>query len=753
MAPRFRSIVWKFPLLMFALVMATATLFVLAAYSRFSQTLYETAGQRLGTAGSLVAGLVADGGPRRRAQMLAMAQNPAVVRFLETGKDSAGAYSGLAGKPSPTDSSRSRLQLLDKTGKPLIDLKLRPGPYGQSWAEKKVRSSGPDTAIVTISPILNVRGKPEFETVTPVFASTAAHDPVGFVVDTRLISGRGGDAVRGLIGDSTTMIIGKPGEGAWTDLSGLSAAPPEGFTVGRPMAFNRSVRGPGIGIATPIAGTPWVVWLEYPANFVSAPLRKFIWGILPSAAVIGLFGALLVWMLSRRVTRRIVNLSEQIDSLHPDETSELPAAHNATDEIDWLEHSLVRMAQRLEHQRKLENDLRQSQKLEAVGRLAGGIAHDFNNILTVIRNYSEMVREELPKDGALIRDIDEVIRASVRAADLTSQLLAFSRHKVVEPQVLDINQVIGAATKMLRRVVASNIELTTELSDDSGRILADSGQIEQILMNLTMNAADAMPEGGRITIKNGRAKLDGAFQSGNDDSTVREYVCLMVTDTGHGMDQETVRKIFEPFFTTKEQMKGTGLGLATVHGIVTAAGGKVWVYSEPGAGTTFKLYFPLVEADLHPDDNRFRVDSAVELRGTQRILLVEDDQATREVVRRMLEKRGYRVDEAASGAEGIQLMQAHDEIELVITDLMLPGIDGATLAARLREINPTIPILMMSGYSEHEIATRNLHQGNERFIEKPFTTAAMVRAVHESIAAAGDRWGSALRNPQPPGVA
>jgi PAS domain S-box-containing protein len=377
-------------------------------------------------------------------------------------------------------------------------------------------------------------------------------------------------------------------------------------------------------------------------------------------------------------------------------------------------------------QLSLEGQLRQSQKMEAIGRLAGGIAHDFNNILTVIRMSSEFLLSEIPESNETHQDAQEIMKAAERASRLTRQLLAFSRHQVLSPTQLHLNDVIIGMEGMLRRVVAENIRITTEFDPELLQIRADAGQMEQVILNLVINAADAMHEGGDLAIRTSNVTVDNSFSASHLDVPPGEYVCASVTDTGIGMDADTVARIFEPFFTTKGVGKGTGLGLSTVHGIVTQSGGKIWVYSEPGMGTTFKIFLPKSTAVATPSAAQTAVEDTRP--PTETILLVEDEASTRDAVLRTLSRAGYTVLEAANGLDALAIARSHEgAIHLMITDTMMPEMGGADLARHMTTVRPNTPIVMMSGYTEDRV----FEPGSPDcfFIEKPFTRADLMAVI------------------------
>jgi PAS domain S-box-containing protein len=383
-------------------------------------------------------------------------------------------------------------------------------------------------------------------------------------------------------------------------------------------------------------------------------------------------------------------------------------------------------------QHSLEGQLRQSQKMEAIGRLAGGIAHDFNNILTVIRMSSEFILADIPESDERHQDAQEIMKASDRASRLTRQLLAFSRHQVLNPKLLSLNEIISGMDGMVRRVVPENIELITELDPKLCQVRGDAGQMEQVILNLVINAADAMPNGGRIAIRTSNAEVDASFSAAHLDVPAGHYICLTVSDTGFGMDPETVSRIFEPFFTTKGIGKGTGLGLSTVHGIVTQSGGKIWVYSEPGLGTTFKIFLSRGEGVSTPA----KTPTFTEPTGppTETILLVEDEEQTRDAVHRNLVRAGYTVLVAQNGVQALEIANVHpDGIHLVLTDSMMPEMGGAELVKRLREDRPEIGVLMMSGYTEDLVPGGGVASDDEFFIEKPFTSAELLLGIRGAL--------------------
>jgi PAS domain S-box-containing protein len=385
--------------------------------------------------------------------------------------------------------------------------------------------------------------------------------------------------------------------------------------------------------------------------------------------------------------------------------------------------------------KELEEQLRQSQKMDAVGRLAGGVAHDFNNMLTAIGGYAELLLMDLSAEDPRRADVAEIKKSADRAADLTRQLLAFSRRQVLQPRVLDLNRIVGDLMKLLRRLIPEDIELETRLESSLGLVRADPAQIEQILMNLAVNARDAIAGGGTITIETKPATVDDPYLPSHPKVEPGRYAVLAVSDTGQGMPRDIQSRIFEPFFTTKPPGSGTGLGLATVYGIVKQSGGYIWVYSEVGVGTTFKIYLPTVEEEVTApaDENPLPEASRPPGKEPESILLVEDDRAVRAFASRVLREQGYRVVEAGDGAEGLRLCRQHGcMVQLAITDVVMPGANGPEMAEELRRMRPELKLLYISGYAENASVRRMLASGAP-FLQKPFGATTLLRTVRQVL--------------------
>jgi nitrogen-specific signal transduction histidine kinase/CheY-like chemotaxis protein len=383
--------------------------------------------------------------------------------------------------------------------------------------------------------------------------------------------------------------------------------------------------------------------------------------------------------------------------------------------------------------RQLEEQLLQSQKLEAIGRLAGGVAHDFNNLLTGILGYAGFALKSLPENHAARTDIIEIERAGTRAAALTGQLLAYARRQMIAPRIVNLNQLVLNMENLLRRLIGEHIDLETRCASDLWRTQIDPGQFEQVIINLAVNSRDAMPEGGRLTVETSNYTLDHSYVEKHPEVVPGEYVMLAVADTGEGMDTATQVRIFEPFFTTKGQGKGTGLGLAVCYGIVKQAGGHLWVYSEPRQGTTFKVLLPRATEEQAASSTPRRVDQP-SLRGHETILLVEDEPVVRKLAVRALAEQGYHILEAEDGPAALAEAQSHPgELHLLVTDVVMPGMNGKELAERLAADRPELRVLFISGYAEHAVARQGVLEEGIAFLSKPFDLSQLARTVREVL--------------------
>jgi two-component system, cell cycle sensor histidine kinase and response regulator CckA len=389
-------------------------------------------------------------------------------------------------------------------------------------------------------------------------------------------------------------------------------------------------------------------------------------------------------------------------------------------------------AEDVTEKRSLERQLQVAQKMEAVGRLSGGIAHDFNNMLGVIIGYSQVLKKRLDIDNPLRDHAEEIEKAGQRAAALTRQLLAFSRQQVLTPAILNLNTLLAELGKMLPRLIGEDIELALKLDPALGSVKADQSQVEQVVMNLAVNARDAMPQGGKLVIETANVNLDETFTSRHPGSKAGRFVVLAVTDNGSGMNAETMAHIFEPFFTTKEAGKGTGLGLATVYGVVKQSGGYIWVDSQEGKGSSFRVYLPQV--NVEQIDSKPVVAPVQMLRGTETVLLVEDSEALRKLVHSLLEQNGYRVFGAESGVEALKVVETiHEPIHLLLTDVVMPGMTGRALAEHLVLVRPELKVLYMSGYTHSAVAEHGVLEPGTYLLQKPFTEEALLQKVREVL--------------------
>jgi signal transduction histidine kinase/ActR/RegA family two-component response regulator len=433
------------------------------------------------------------------------------------------------------------------------------------------------------------------------------------------------------------------------------------------------------------------------------------------------------WLLEKAY-QELAKLSEELEARVAERTAQLAEAN-------------AKLESELAERKRLEHQLLHSQKLEAVRRLAGGVAHDFNNLLTILQGYSELIVTQSQAGTSQREQLLEITRASEGAAVLTRQLLAFSRQQLLDVRVIDLNSVVDEVEKMLRRSIGEDVELVTVLGKSSCRIKADVGQIEQILLNLVVNARDAMPKGGKLTIETSTVDLGAAYSSKRLGVTPGPYVVLAVSDTGVGMSLEIQEHIFEPFFSTKPKGKGAGLGLSTAYGVIKQSGGNIWVDSEIGHGSTFRIFLPRVAESVEAEPVTPPAQTKVtRLEGNETILLVEDEDGVRSLLRRALKSMGYTVLEARLSTEALDvLQQAGKPVDLVLTDVVMPGMSGPALAEKVKAVNPGVKLVYMSGYSDDTLLRHGLRESGEHFIQKPFGPADLIRKIREVLDAPEDR--------------
>ena len=449
-------------------------------------------------------------------------------------------------------------------------------------------------------------------------------------------------------------------------------------------------------------------------------------------------GGVLVFLISHTFTKPLSNLVAGVHALE-DGNYNYPLAKNGGDEVGEVTGAFDRMRTNLRNtlaeQKQLEDKFRQSQKMEAVGRLAGGVAHDFNNLLTVIRGNGDLLIDRGCSDPLQQKYVEQIQKAADRAVAMTRQLLAFSRMQVLQPRVLDLNATISEMNKMIPRLIGEHIEFNFTATPNIATVLADPGQIEQVFLNLAVNARDAMPNGGKLTVRTINAVIDEAEARKRPPMPPGAYVLLEVSDTGHGMDPETKARIFEPFFTTKEVGKGTGLGLATVYGIVKQTGGFIWVESAPGSGATFEIYLPVSAQSVGYTGHESKSEAIPS--GSETILLVEDETGVRELASEFLRAGGYKVLEAGDGAAAVTIVKNYvGSIHLLLTDMVMPGINGRNLARKVCELRPKIRVLFMTGYAEFPDKNGDNPFPEGKILQKPFSRSTLLEKVHAIVSTA-----------------
>jgi two-component system cell cycle sensor histidine kinase/response regulator CckA len=733
MSRRLRSLAVLFPALLAAIVLAVALVTGSIVERQMAGELIRARGTELQAGAARVAGMLASGFPGVQRQLEERFEAPGAGSRLFGARDATQMTRELQRVALPSSDSTLMLAVLVSRRAEVRGALGTPGEGPEAtWAVDAAFAGTLDTAGLTVGHVLQTASGPAFGLAYPV--RNAEGQLLGWYTEVRRIRARGVDDIRALIG-VPTLLVGRPFAGAWTDLQAI-VDPPAAITAMDSVVRVRTVaRGDAVGLATAVPGTHWVVWVEEPTEGVLAPIDALFRRLWPAIAVIALIGAALAWMLGRLAAKRIRAVAEEIDhALVAHAAEQRTTAHSSEDELAALERSYAQLEQRIAQQRRLDEQQLQSQKLESIGRMAGGIAHDFNNLLTVITNYGEMARDQLPEASPARDDVAEVLRAADRATSLTRQLLAFSRKHLIDPRPVDINAVLIESDRMLARVMPANVERSLDLTRGRLVVTMDPVQLEQVVMNLVINAVDAMPGGGRLVIRTTDEILeeDSASRGG---TPAGPYACLAVSDSGSGMPPETLARIFDPFFTTKPVGKGTGLGLATVHGIVTQARGRVWAYSEMGVGTTLKVYLP-----LSPDAPSTELPSARADRprtpATGRLLVVEDEDGTRAITARILRQAGFEVQEFPRGDLALAWLEGEQDlrdVRAIVSDVMMPGISGIELARRAGQRWPSLRCVLMSGYSDTGDRLGDLPGPRPIILEKPFTANSLLDAVDEAI--------------------
>jgi signal transduction histidine kinase/CheY-like chemotaxis protein len=725
------SIQVKLPLVIGGLWLAAIVLLGSIASAYVAASERRAAAERLSAAGDELATLLQGSASLMAEAARKLAGTPALRSYLErtqgtdqpvtlaTGPSSDSALAALAPSTLPGDRIAAT-QLLDASGRRLLSA----GPLAthiDSLRTAGVLATGATTDSGTVGPFLQAGDS----IVMPAIAAVRVNGRrLGYVVQWRYATNSPAQraATLNLIGPESGLYIGSPDAGTWTDLAGAAPAPPlDVHRLAKAATYERP-GGTRLAIARPVMGTPWYVVVEYSARRVLAPVHEFIGRAAAVGLAVLLFGSLGVWVATRSMTRRLARLTDAAESI--DAEGGPPGPEPGGDELVRLGTAFERMADRVrDTRRQLEANVAQlqtareqfahTQRMEAVGRLAGGVAHDFNNLLTVILGEVDLALARPEADGSAA--LAEIRRAGERAALLTQQLLAFSRRQVVAPAVIDVNEVVRDLESMLVRLLGENVRIATHTASPAAWILADRGQIEQVLVNLVVNARDAMPAGGTVTI-----------------ATAQEHDCVViaVTDTGTGMTDEVRGHLFEPFFTTKERGKGSGLGLATSYGIVRQAGGHIDVRTVAGVGTTMQVILPAVSAPA-PDGEPVPAPTPA---GSETILLVEDEAAVQRVAARSLGARGYRVLTAGDGDEAMKIIGAHGQrVDLLLTDVVLHGMGGRELADAARRIRPDLRVLFVSGYTDDVVLQHRLVADDVHFLAKPYSPDALVQRVREVL--------------------
>jgi len=537
------------------------------------------------------------------------------------------------------------------------------------------------------------------------------------------------------------FLLGNRVDGLWTDGKGFVPAPPVDLSQRGTLSYERPGAGRQLAIIVPIAGTPWLGLVELPADAMTEAPRRFLGRMAALGGVLVLASLVLASLWGRRVTRPLIELTQAAEAIAEGDLSARVAV-GRRDELGRLEVAFNRMTEGLaESKEQLERkvvELRQTQeqftraqRMEVVGLLSGGIAHDFNNLLTIILGEAEVTLATLPDDNPARPPLQAISAAGERAAALTRQLLVFSRGQVIEPAVFDLDAVVSGTLKMMHRLIREDVEVSARPAPHPRLVRADRGQIEQVLMNLMVNARDAMPLGGRLYLETQEVTFDDA-SAASYKLPPGDYVALVVSDTGVGMSDDVKSHLFEPFFTTKQPGKGTGLGLSACKGIVSRWGGHVSIYSEEGVGTTVKAYFPLVPNEEHAQEGQ----PAPVTGGAETILLVDDEMPVLELAARILRARGYRVLEAPDATSALAALAANGKVDLLITDVVLPGVSGRELAERAAVLRPGLRVLFMSGYTEDVILQRRLLAHDVAILQKPFTADRLARRTREALDAA-----------------
>jgi signal transduction histidine kinase/ActR/RegA family two-component response regulator len=723
------SIDRKLPLLTSGLVVLTVIALSWPTYALIKGALLDAAGRRLTSTAMSIAELAAR--PTARIGDSAGGRDDETLRSYLRGDGSEREAMRVLGRVAGArDTIRAYAALLDRMGATVIsfsDASTRP----PRWPQAAVARGEIQGDTTSVGPFEGGNELPTVSLVRPLRERHNSGPVIGYVVESRgIASGRTAGILKRIVSPDVELIIGHPDAGVWTDFGRIAAAPRV-----RPVADSIVIDAEGVSVAAPVKGTNWMVWMSLPRHSVLAPLKKLAWSIAGITLIVAVAGAALMWLMTRRITHPIVELTEAAENIARDNgaplnepSTQIPAD---ADEVARLRFAFERMAHRVSERQTLEMQLRHAQKMEAVGRLAGGVAHDFNNLLTAIRSYADLMLDDMPAWDPKRADALEIRNAATRAAALTAQLLAFSRKQMLQPRVLDTGSVLNEVRGMLQRLLIEDITLKIEVPDGLWRVRADRGQLEQVIVNLAVNARDAMPNGGLLHINATNEVVATAIEARNGVVPPGEYVKICVQDSGVGMDTATMVRAFEPFFTTKPTGEGTGLGLSTVDGIVAQSGGYVTIDSALQKGTTIAVFLPRVLDAVDSESKGARMPT----RGSsETILLVEDELAVRALARRVLEKTGYRVLESSSPSDAIRLAGSHrNEIDLVVSDVVMPEMNGPAMVSRVLELCPTARVLFISGYADEDVIGRGLQNPGMTLLPKPFSAQELVERVRQVL--------------------
>ena len=733
MAERRRgSLEWKLPLAICGVLLIVLGAFVAIAYFAVRRSALDTADDRLRNLTAQFAQMLGAEGPGAVGALRAVAARPEIQSYL-VAPDSSRKRAAQEAMVSGSRPERiAAVELVDGAGQRVLavgDTARLPG--------EGLLQSVPNRDSGAVGPFSAAGDSLVLPTIVPV---TTRNDRVGYLVEWRYISASPEETsgILQLIGPESAFILGSPSTGVWTDRTRILPPPPVPLEeLAGISTYERSGAGRRRALAAPVSGTPWFVIIELAQGNVLAPATRFLTRAMTIAAGLLLAGLLVIWLIIHRMTMPLRQLTEAAEAISEGDYARRVRFHR-DDELGTLASSFNLMAERVEEtHRRLEDKIDElrstqekfahAQRMEAVGRLAGGVAHDFNNLLTVILGEADLALK-MPQDDPTIA-LTEIKRAGERATVLTGQLLAFSRRQLVEPVVFSVNEMVVELEKMLTRLIGEDIRLVTKTAAEIPTIRADRGQVEQVLVNLVVNARDAMPNGGRMTIETFTVRLDAAYAQSRTDVVPGDYVLISVSDTGQGMTADVQSHLFEPFFTTKDRSKGTGLGLATSYGIVKQSGGHIAAYSETGVGTTMRVYFPCVQQA--PELRSFKPD--VLPRGSETVLLVEDDLPVRATAARILRNQGYFLLEAGDAQSALAQLNGGPAIDLMITDVVLPGMNGRELAEKVAERYPKIRVLYVSGYTDDVILQHRLVERDVTLLQKPFTGSALAAKVREVL--------------------